>query len=107
MTGMGIEDPEVNRALHAQWRVGLAVVAVLLVGSGLVGIALAIGYREAPWGALMLLLSGLATVMAFRHVPRAVRPEERPAMARSALWIVVAIGVLAGGVLLLDLLGVD
>ncbi|HEY1119454.1 MAG TPA: hypothetical protein VGE43_17195 [Acidimicrobiales bacterium] len=97
---MGITDPEVNRALHTRWRTTSAVAASIMLGSALVGLALAVGYDESPLGPALMLLGGLAEVMSFRATPRAVVPEERTAMARSALWTMAAILLFFGGPLL-------
>jgi len=102
---MGITDPETNRALHVRWRPGLALAAFLMIASALVALASALAYGERPVVALPMLLGGLCVVAAFRNVPRAVLPEERPAMARTAWWIVVALLLFFGVPLVLDAVG--
>lgn len=105
MPVVGITDPEVNRALHDRWRTSLAVAATIMLLSA--GGAFAVGflYGDHSVVPVPMLLGGLAVLAAVRTVPRAVLPEERPAMARSAGWTVLGILLFFGAPLLLDALG--
>lgn len=102
---MGITDPEVNRELHHRWSTSLAVAAALMLLYALGSLAVGFLYDEHSFVPVPMLLGGLSVVMAMRSLPRAVLPEERPAMARTARWIVLGIVLFFGGPLLLDALG--
>lgn len=86
-------DEQTNQAIHARWRLGLglaiATLAVLALGATL-GPLLYPG-AGGSWVVPVCLWAGVAClVVARRHLPRGIDPGQRPAMGRSARWIVLA-----------------
>jgi hypothetical protein len=87
-------DEQTNRAIHDRWRLRLAVAIMVL---SLIAAAATLGPLLYPdsggsWVIPALLWAGVGcVVMAWRTVPRGIDPAERPAMGRTARWIVLAV----------------
>lgn len=87
---MSLPDP-VQAVIHQRWRLRLLVVLVVFTLGAIGSTVISPAYDESLVVQL-LLWAGVACVALARHtVPRGVAAEERPSMARSAVWTTLAI----------------
>jgi cell division protein FtsW (lipid II flippase) len=84
-------DPEANRMLRARWRTSLGVAAGLMTLFALVSTLVSVAYDETLVVPLLMWAGVGCVVMARRSLPHRVTPEERPALGRTAAWIVLAL----------------
>ena len=78
-------------AVHQRWRLRLLVVLLVFTLGAVGSLVISLAYGESLVVPL-LLWAGVACVAMARHaVPRGVAAEERPSMARSAVWATLAI----------------
>lgn len=82
---------ETNDAIHRMWRLRIAFVSVALIAIAAVATLMNLAYSGGWTVPAAMWLGAACSVMAFRSVPRGVRPEEGPAMGRTAAWTVATI----------------
>lgn len=88
---MPLPDPALQAAIHHRWRIRLLVVLAVFVLGSVGSLVTSLAYGESLVIPLCLWLGVACVAMAWHTVPRAVAAEERPSMARSAMWAGLAI----------------
>ena len=88
---MSLSDDTTQKVLFQRWRLRLLVVAVVLGLGAVVSLVISLAYGESLVVPALLVAGVACLVMAWRSVPRRIEAEERPTMARSAIWVVLGI----------------
>ncbi|WP_341229873.1 hypothetical protein [Nocardioides salarius] len=88
---MSLQGPEVQVAVVRRWRLLLGVVAGVFAVGAVAALATSLAYDESLLTPVLLVLGTGCVLAARASVPRGLGADERPTMARSAAWVVVAV----------------
>ena len=88
---MSVPDTAVQAAIHHRWRIRLLVVLAVFALGAAGSLVISLAYGESLVVPMFLWLGVACVAMAWHTVPRGIAAEERPSMARSAMWATLAI----------------